>query len=198
METTIIHQSLFFPLPPSFPSLLPIPFPEIYYSHSVIYFLQTCRKRPLPVLTELAGSQGFNDWGLVQWREEKPGAQLEYTPHPRGSRTDDSYTHYPPTLHTTYHPFHVIPPVLLYLSCFPCLSLFTLCFFCSFCPCFLPFTLSHIHTQTSSCSLASSSPSPLYLSFLLPFLFLLFSLSPLPPYPPLPSLFHILSTPPLT
>uniref|UniRef100_A0A673A169 SET binding protein 1 n=1 Tax=Sphaeramia orbicularis TaxID=375764 RepID=A0A673A169_9TELE len=56
MEMTIIHQSLLLPLPPSLPPLLPMPLPEIYYSHSVIYFLQTRRKRPLPVLKELASS----------------------------------------------------------------------------------------------------------------------------------------------
>lgn len=148
-------------LPPLFPSLLPMPLPEIYYSHSVIYFLQTRSKRPLPVLKELAGSQGFNDWGLVQWREEKPGAQLEYTPHPRGSRTDDSYTHHPPTLHTVCHPFSVIPPVLSYGLCFLCLSAFTLCFF----PC-----LSHMQTQTCPCYPRLFVPLPLCTTlFLLPF-----------------------------
>uniref|UniRef100_A0A671UYN4 SET binding protein 1 n=1 Tax=Sparus aurata TaxID=8175 RepID=A0A671UYN4_SPAAU len=44
---------------------------QIYYSHSVIYFLQTRRKRPLPVLKELAGSQGFNDWGVPSKRRYK-------------------------------------------------------------------------------------------------------------------------------
>uniref|UniRef100_A0AAX7SS00 SET binding protein 1 n=1 Tax=Astatotilapia calliptera TaxID=8154 RepID=A0AAX7SS00_ASTCA len=44
---------------------------QIYYSHGMIYFLQTRRKRPLPVLKELAGSQGFNDWGVPSKRRYK-------------------------------------------------------------------------------------------------------------------------------
>lgn len=180
-----------FPLPPSFPSLLPIPFPEIYYSHSVIYFLQTRRKRPLPVLTELASSQGFNDWGLVQWREEKPGAQLEYTPHPRGSRTDDSYTHYPHTIHTTYHLLHVIPliPLLLSMS-FP----FHLVLLLQFLPLLSSFdSLPHPYADFPlflglflPLPLVSLFPSTLSLSA-----FLLVSPPPLPPITPFFSPFSL-------
>lgn len=111
--------------------------PEIYYSHSVIYFLQTRCKRLLPVLKELAGSQGFNDWGPVQWwGGEARGSGRTHPPHPRGSRTDDSYARPlspPPPLpycrySTSSTPAHPYPffPVLPFLRLLPLLSSSTL------------------------------------------------------------------------
>lgn len=122
-------------------------------------FLQTRRKRLLPVLKELAGSQGFNDWGPVQWwGGEARGSVRTHPPHPRGSRTDDSYARPlipPPPLpyyrySTSSTPAH--PYLLFFLPVFYC---------CCSCPCSprLPYShSSHIHV---------SPVSPLRLSFLL-------------------------------
>ena len=156
METTIIHQSLLPPHPPSLSPLLPMPLPEIYYSHSVIYFLQTCHKGPLPVLKELAGSQGFNDWGLVQWRggEARGSVRIHPPPTPPNPTPGDpgGMTHMhklPPPPHPYTPTLRTPLPSTLSLQCcstsstFNVLPYLPLCCFCSFCPSFPPLTLLH-------------------------------------------------------
>uniref|UniRef100_A0A3Q3X6T0 Uncharacterized protein n=1 Tax=Mola mola TaxID=94237 RepID=A0A3Q3X6T0_MOLML len=116
-------------------------------------------------------------------------AHLEYTPHPGGSKTDDSYTHYTSTQPSN----HVIPSVLplptsMFFSVPPVL-------FLHFLP-FLSFCLSPtIHTYIyfpSFLSLFLPLPPYLFPSFLS-----LSAVSPLPLVPPLPSLFPIPPVPPL-
>lgn len=151
------------------PSLLPMPSPEIYYSHTVIYFLQTCRKRLLPVLKELAGSQGFNDWGLVQWWGGEARGSVRIPPphtHPRGSRTNDSYTQtltppYPYYRYWTFSSLCVLTFTFFFVQFLLFLSLFTL-------------VSSHIHTEVFPLI-------PLPLFFFLPLAFLFFPLVTPPP-----------------
>jgi len=65
METTIIHKFLF---PPFSPLPANVFFLEIYYSHVLIYILQTCNKKPCLLLKELERSQRFNESSLLHWR----------------------------------------------------------------------------------------------------------------------------------
>lgn len=109
------YNSPISPSSPPSPPLLPMSLPEIYYSHSVIYFLQTRRKRPLPVLKELAGSQRFNDWGLVQWQGGEARGSVWIHPPPQGNQ--DGWLIYKLTPHTplpnTPHPCYPTSVVIL-------------------------------------------------------------------------------------
>lgn len=160
-----------------------MPSPEIYYSHTVIYFLQTCRKRLLPVLKELAGSQGFNDWGLVQWwgGEARGSVRIPPPPHTPGDLGRMTHIHRP-----SPHLIHIIiiEPFLvcaLPLRFFLQFLLFLSLSYCS------PLVLTY--TQR----FPPLIPLPLFFSY-----FLLFCFSPLSPHPlvsRLPSLLPISPAP---
>lgn len=166
METSIIHQSLISSLPPFLPSLLPMPLPDIYYSHSVIYFLQTRRKRPLPVLKELAASQGFNDWGLVQWWGEEASSSVRINPPTPGDPERMTHIHNSPTPTRLFciHIIVIVPFPTMHILCF------TFLLQLQFSHLFFPLTLTlltsirRIEGCPSLSAFSPSSPNPLLLT----------------------------------